>query len=115
MNQRIDERVGEGIKERFDEGIGERVGKGIKGRIDEGIGERVGEGIEKRIDEGNSERVGEGRDEVVRCLCACTDESGEMVCSDVCVGWSDLKCIGTKEGVGVMEGKEFVCYFCISA
>ena len=33
----------------------------------------------------------------------------------VCEGWSHLSCIDLKEGVGVMEGKEFVCYFCISA
>ena len=51
----------------------------------------------------------------MRCLCACTDESEEMVCCDGCGGWSHLKCIGMKEGVGVMEGKEFVCYFCVSA
>ena len=85
--------------------IGERVGEGIEKRIDERVNERFGEGIEKRIDEGISEKISEGGDEVVRCHCACTDESGEMMCCDVCGGWSHLKCIGVKEGVRVMEGR----------
>ena len=34
---------------------------------------------------------------------------------DVCQGWSHLRCIGMKEDVRVMEGKEFVCHFCLSA
>ena len=32
----------------------------------------------------------------------------------MCEGWSQLSCLGMKEGVGVMEGKEFVCHFCMS-
>ena len=38
-----------------------------------------------------------------------------MVCCNVCKSWSQLRCIGMKEGVEVMEGKEFMCYFCLSA
>ena len=64
------------------------------------IDERIGEGIEGRVDE----RV----KEVIRCLCACREEKGEMVCCDVCEGWSHLSCLEMKEGVGVMKGKEFV-------
>ena len=52
---------------------------------------------------------------MISCLCACREEKGEMVCCDVCEGWSHLSCLGMKEGVGVMEGKEFVCHFCMSA
>ena len=63
----------------------------------------------------NGRRREEAGDEVVRCLCACREEKGEMVCCDVCEGWSHLSCIGFKEGVGMMEGKEFVCYFCMSS
>ena len=37
-----------------------------------------------------------------------------MVCCDVCEGWSHLRCMGMKEGVGLMEGKVFVCHFCLS-
>ena len=54
-------------------------------------------------------------DEAIRCLCACKVDSGEMVCCDVCKECSHLRCIGMKEGVGVMQGKEFVCHFCVSA
>ena len=57
----------------------------------------------------------EASEEVIKCLCACRVEKGEMVCCDVCKSWSHLKCIGMKEGVKVIEGKEFVCYFCLSA
>ena len=63
----------------------------------------------------NGRRWEESGDEAIRCLCACREEKGEMVCCDMCEGWSHLSCIGVKEGVGVMEGKEFVCYFCMSA
>ena len=37
-----------------------------------------------------------------------------MVCCDVCEGWSHLRCMGMKEGVGLMDGKVFVCHFCLS-
>ena len=53
-------------------------------------------------------------DETVRCLCTRRVEEGEMVCCDVCQKWFHLRYIGMKEGVGVMEGAEFVCYFCLS-
>ena len=38
-----------------------------------------------------------------------------MVCCDVCESWSHLSCMGMKEGVGILEGKKFVCHFCPSA
>ena len=105
-------RIGEGIEVRIDEGVEGRVGEGIDGG-------RVGEGIEGRIGERIEERSGEGleetSDESIKCICACNVEKGEMVCCDVCEGWTHLRCIGMKEGVGGMEGKEFVCYFCVSA
>ena len=41
-------------------------------------------------------------DEAIRCLCACKVDSGEMVCCDVCKECFHLRCIGMKEGVGVM-------------
>ena len=52
---------------------------------------------------------------MISCLCACREEKGEMVCCDVYEGWSHLSCLGMKEGVRVMGGKEFVCDFCTSA
>ena len=54
-------------------------------------------------------------DEAMRCLCACRVEEGEIVCCEVCQGWSHLRCIDRKEGVGVFEGKEFVCHLCMLA
>ena len=45
-------------------------------------------------------------DETVRCLCTRRVEEGEMVCCDVCQRWSHLRCIGMKEGVEMIEGKE---------
>ena len=108
---RIEVRINERIKGMIGERIEGRIGEVIKGRVDERIevriDERIGEGIEGRVDE----RV----KEVIRCLCACREEKGEMVCCDVCEGWSHLSCLGMKEGVGVMEGKEFVCHFCMTA
>ena len=94
-----------------------RSGKSTK--VSTGIGEVGDDGIGEGIDGGIGERVEgeiEGRvvDETVRCLCSRRVEEGEMVCCDVCQRWSHLRCIGMKEDVGVMEGKEFVCYFCLS-
>ena len=120
--QRSDERNGEGLDDRVSDGIGRRLSDGIDGRVGEGIDGRVGEGIDDgEMKSGVEYEVETGRqqekviDEAIRCLCACKVESGEMVCCDVCEGWSHLRCIGMKEGVGVMEGKEFVCHFCVSA
>ena len=39
----------------------------------------------------------------------------EVKLSDVCECWSHLKCMGMKEGVGILEEKKFVCHFCLSA
>ena len=39
----------------------------------------------------------------------------EKWCAVMCQGWSHLRGIGMKEGVGVMERKEFACHFCLSA
>ena len=68
--------------------------------------------------EGVGVNVDEGRRLVTkrlrRCLCACRVKKREMVCCDMCEGWSHLSCIGMKEGV-VMEGKEFACHLCMSA
>ena len=118
--QRNNERTDEGIGGRVDEWIEVRIDERIEGRIDERIEGRIGERIEGRSGEGVEGRVGERFEgerveEVIRCLCACREEKGEMVCCDVCEGWSHLSCLGMKEGVGVMEGKEIVCHFCMSA
>ena len=37
-----------------------------------------------------------------------------MVQCEVCTGWFHLKCLRMKEGVGVLDGKAFVCCFCLS-
>ena len=41
------------------------------------IDERIGEGIEGRVGE---RFEGERVEEVIRCLCACREEKGEMMC-----------------------------------
>ena len=111
MIQRSDERIGEGINGRFSEGIGGR----LDGRVSEGLNVRIGEGIDDGEVRNGVEPEMENSNEAIRCLCACKMESGEMVCCDVCKGCSHLRCIGMKEGVGVMEGREFVWHFCVSA
>ena len=83
----------------------ERVEGGADERIEVRIGERTkGEDQREETCDGN-----------VRCICACNMEKGEMVCCDMCEGWTHLRCLGMKEGVGGMEGKEYVCHFCVSA
>ena len=56
----------------------------------------------------------ETKDEKIRCLCTREVESGEMVCCKICKGWSHIRCLGMKEDARVMEGRSFVCYFCLS-
>ena len=105
-------RIGEGVKGRVSEGIdGGGVGERIEERISERIEERIGDRIKERSEEG----LEETSDESIRCICACSVEKEEMMCCNVCEGWTHLMCIGMKEGVGGMEGKEFECYFCMSA
>ena len=65
------------------------------------------------MDADNRQRE-EASDKAIRCLCAYREEKGEMVCCDACERWSHLSCVGMNEGVGVMEGKEFVCHLCVS-
>ena len=92
---------------------GEKTVDGIEERVED----RVDERIEVRIGErtkGEDQRE-ETYDGSVRCICACNMEKGEMVCCDMCEGWTHLRCLGMKEGVGGMVGKEYVCYFCVSA
>ena len=50
----------------------------------------------------------------VRCFCNVRRETGEMVQCEVCAGWFHLKCLRMKEGVGVLNGRAFVCCFCLS-
>lgn len=96
------------------EGIGERVDDRINEGCAEGIEEGIGEVIAEVCGDGVEEVVGLPGDEVIRCLCACRVERSEMVYCDVCESWSNLRCVGMKEGVGIMEGKKFVCHFCLS-
>ena len=53
------------------------------------------------------------RDGAIKCQCACMIEKGEMVCCNVFGEWSHLRCLGVKEGVGVLKVKLFVCHFCL--
>ena len=127
----IDGRATEGAGERTAEGIGRRIG----GKLEEGTGGVVGEGADRKSDAGidgrMEERLNGGRgdgkmspvkegepeetsDKVIRCFCTREVESGKMVCCEVCEGWLHIRCLGMKEDAGVMEGKAFVCYFCLS-
>ena len=92
-------------REKTVDGIEDRVEGGVDERIEVRIGERT-----KR--EHQRENTCDGS---VRCICACNMEKGEMVCCDMCEGWTHLRCLGMKEGVGGMVEKEYVCYFCVSA
>ena len=56
-----------------------------------------------------------GSDGEMRCFCNSQKEAGEMVQREVCAGWFHLECLRTKEGVGVLDGRAFVCCFCLSA
>ena len=56
-----------------------------------------------------------GSDGEVRCFCNSRREAGEMVQCEVCAGWFHLECLRMKEGVGVLDGRAFVCCFCLSA
>ena len=50
----------------------------------------------------------------VRCFCNSQRETGEMVQCEICAGWFHLECLRMKEGVGVLDGRAFVCCFCLS-
>ena len=69
---------------------------------------RIGE---RTKGEDQQEETGDGS---VRCICACNMEKGEMGCCDMCEGWTHLRCLGMKEGVGGMVGKECVLFLCAS-
>ena len=97
------------------EGIGERIDDRINEGCTEGIDESVGEVVGEVCGDGVEDVVSWHVDEAIRYLCACRAERGEMVCCDVCESWSHLSCMGMKEGVGILEGKKFVCHFCLSA
>ena len=77
-------------------------------------GEEGGKGRGGRRRE-RSEGGREMLDDSIKCFCDRKVERGEMVCCDVCSGWFHLKCMGMKEGAGLMKGKEFVCHFCVSS
>ena len=65
-------------------------------------------------DPGDDPGDGSGDDGEVRCFCNVRKETGEMVQCEVCVGWFHLKCLRMKEGAGVLDGRAFVCCFCLS-
>ena len=95
------------ISERIDDSMDEGCTEGIDKRVGEVVGEVCGDEVE--------DEVGWYVDEAIRCLCGCRAERGEMVCCDVCESCPHLRCMGRKKGVGILEGKKFVCYFCLSA
>ena len=106
----VNQKIGDGVEGVIEDGIGEGIGAGSAG----GRNDRIGEGIDEKVSDGGSEEVevGEGEEDVgVRCLCARSVERGDMVCCDVCGGWSHLSCIGVKAGASLLEGKDFVCFF----
>ena len=80
------------------------MGEGTDGRLSEGLGGGIDGGVSEEV--GRSESA-----EVITCLCDCKVKKGEMACCDVCKVWSHLRCMGMKEGVGLMEGKVFVRHF----
>ena len=61
-----------------------------------------------------SEENDSGSDGEVRCFCNDKREKGEMVQCEVCTGWFHLECLRMKQGVGVLDGRSFVCCFCLS-
>ena len=64
--------------------------------------------------EAPSEENDSGNDGEVRCFCNGKRETGEMVQCEVCAGWFHFECLRMKEGVGVLDGRAFVCCFCLS-
>ena len=58
-----------------------------------------------------SEENDSGSDGEVRCFC---NDKREMVQCEVCTGWFHLECLRMKQGVGVLDGRSFVCCFCLS-
>ena len=109
MIQRIGDEIGGKIDGEMGEGIGERYAERRNDRIGVGTDEKVSDDGSEKIDGGEGLEGGD-----IRCLCARRVESGNRVCCDVCGGWSHLSCIGVKAGVSVLEGKYFVCFFCLS-
>ena len=49
----------------------------------------------------------------VRYFCNSQREAGEMVQCEVCAGWFYLECPRMKEAVGVLDGRAFICCFCL--
>ena len=72
----------------------------------------IKEGVEV---ESTSKQNDLGSDDEVRCFCNNKGRKVEMVQCEVCVGWFHLECLRMKEGVGVLDGKAFICCFCLSA
>ena len=71
-----------------------------------------------KVSASNNDDVWEGitaveQEEEVKC-CGNKREFGEMVECEICLGWFHLKCLKMKEGIGLLEGKQFVCNFCLS-
>ena len=54
-------------------------------------------------------------DERVVCFCGDTREFGEMACCEMCFCWFHFKCLGFREGVGLLEKRDFVCCFCMAS
>ena len=90
---------------------GEQVGEygaGEEGSTKVTTGDRGKKGVsQRRHDKGKKALEMAGKS--VECLSSCKVEKGEMVCCDLCEGWFHLECLGMKEGVGLLEGKDFVC------
>ena len=65
---------------------------------------------EEKDSDGSSEEIKEGEGSEsgdIRWLCASGVERGDMVCCDVCGGWSHISCIWARTGVSLLEGKTF--------
>ena len=104
LAQKLARKMMQRNNEKTDEGIEERVGEGVSERIKVRIDDRIKGGVQRE----------ERNDGSIRCICACNVERGEMVCCNVCERWTHLGCLGMKEGVGGMEGKECVPFLCVS-
>ena len=73
-----------------------------------------------KVSTANNDEILEGiadaeQEEEVKCFCGDKREFGEMVECEICSGWFHLKCLRMKEGIGLLEGKQFVCNFCLSS